>query len=55
VRGLLGSAGGERAIALVGEERVRAAVTDGLAPFRRGDGAFVMHNHFRLLVAQQAS
>jgi SAM-dependent methyltransferase len=55
LRGLLGSAGGARAIALVGEERVRAAVTDGLAPFRKGDSSFVMHNHFRLLVAEKAA
>ncbi len=52
LRGLLGSAGGARAIALAGEERVRAAVTDGLAPFRQADGSYVMHNHFRLLVAK---
>jgi SAM-dependent methyltransferase len=55
LRGLLGSAGGARAIALAGEERVRAAVTEGLAPFATGDGAFVMHNHFRLLVAERAA
>jgi SAM-dependent methyltransferase len=54
LRGLLGSAGGARAIALAGEGRVRAAVTEGLAPFATGDGAFVMHNHFRLLVAERA-
>jgi SAM-dependent methyltransferase len=54
LRGLLGSAGGARAIALVGEERVRAAVTDGLGPFRQPDGSFVMHNHFRLLVAERS-
>jgi SAM-dependent methyltransferase len=54
LRGLLGSAGGARAIALVGEEAVRAAVTEGLAPFLDDHGAYVMHNHFRLLVAEKA-
>jgi SAM-dependent methyltransferase len=55
LRGLLGSAGGARAIALAGEDRVRAAVTDGLQPFHRPDGSFVMHNHFRLLVAERTA
>lgn len=54
-RGLLGSAGGARAISLVGEERVRAAVTEALDPFRDDEGAYVMHNHFRLLVAEKAA
>jgi SAM-dependent methyltransferase len=54
LRGLLGSAGGARAIGLVGEQRVRAAVTAGLERFRQGDGSYVMHNHFRLLMAQRA-
>jgi SAM-dependent methyltransferase len=55
LRGLLGSAGGARAIAIAGEDRVRAAVTEGLQPFHRPDGSFVMHNHFRLLVAERAA
>jgi SAM-dependent methyltransferase len=55
LRGLLGSAGGARAVALVGEDRVRTAVTEGLQPFHRPDGSFVMHNHFRLLVAERAA
>jgi hypothetical protein len=55
LRGLLGSAGGARAVALVGEDRVQAAVTEGLQPFHRPDGSFVMHNHFRLLVAERAA
>lgn len=55
LRGLLGSAGGARAVAVVGEERVRAAVTAGLAPFRDDEGAYIMHNHFRLLVAEKAA
>lgn len=55
LRGLLGSAGGARAVSLVGEERVRAAVTEGLAPFLNDEGAYVMHNHSRLLVAEKAA
>jgi SAM-dependent methyltransferase len=55
LRGLLSSAGGARAIDFAGEERVRTALTDALAPFRSGDGTFVMHNHFRLIVGERAS
>jgi SAM-dependent methyltransferase len=54
LRGLLCSGGGTRAIRLAGEPRVRAAVTEGLEPFRQDDGAFVMHNHFRLILAARA-
>lgn len=53
LRGLLCSGGGTRAVAIAGEARVRAAVTQALAPFRAHDGAYVMHNHFRLLVARR--
>jgi SAM-dependent methyltransferase len=53
LRGLLCSGGGARAVKLAGEERVRAAVTEALEPFRTSEGAFVMHNHFRLLVAER--
>jgi SAM-dependent methyltransferase len=51
LRGLLCSGGGTRAIRLAGEERVRAALTDGLARFVQEDGSYLMHNHFRLLLA----
>ena len=54
LRGLLCSGGGTRAIRLAGEDRVRAALTEGLQPFHRTDGSFLMHNHFRLLVAERA-
>lgn len=53
LRGLLSSGGGARAVMLAGEDRVRAAVTVALEPFRTSEGAFVMHNHFRLLVAER--
>jgi SAM-dependent methyltransferase len=51
LRGLLCSGGGTRAIRLAGEERVRAALTEGLEQFVQADGSYLMHNHFRLLVA----
>ena len=47
------SAGGARAVALAGEDRVRAVLTEALAPFRTEDGRYVMHNHFRLTVAER--
>jgi SAM-dependent methyltransferase len=55
LRGLLSSAGGARAIDLAGEGRVRAALTEALQPFSSADGTFVMHNRFRLIVAERAS
>ena len=54
LRGLLCSGGGTRAVAIAGEARVRAALTEALAPFRASDDSYVMHNHFRLLVAERA-
>ena len=54
LRGVLCSGGGTRAIRLAGEAPVRVALTEALAPFRQSDGGFLMHNHFRLLVAQRA-
>ena len=51
LRGLLCSGGGTRAIRLAGEQRARSALTDGLEPFTQPDGSYLMHNHFRLLVA----
>jgi SAM-dependent methyltransferase len=55
LRGVLSSAGGARAIGLVGEDRVREVLTEALAPFRTPEGSFVMHNRFRLLVAERAA
>jgi SAM-dependent methyltransferase len=52
--GLLCSGGGTRAIAIAGEDRVRTALTGGLERFRQSDGSFLMHNHFRLLVAERS-
>jgi SAM-dependent methyltransferase len=53
LRGLLSSAGGARAVALAGEERVREVLSRALAPFVTPDGAYVMHNRFRLIVAER--
>jgi SAM-dependent methyltransferase len=53
LRGLLCSGGGTRAIRRAREAAVREAVSAGLQPFRRPDGSFVMHNHFRLVVAER--
>lgn len=55
LRGVLSSAGGARAIGLVGEDRVRQVLTEALAPFRTPDGSYVMHNRFRLVVAERAA
>ena len=51
LRGLMCSGGGTRAIRLAGEDPVRAVLVEGLVPFAQNDGSFLMHNHFRLLIA----
>jgi SAM-dependent methyltransferase len=53
LRGLLCSGGGTRAIRLAGEDRVRAALAEGLVPFAQDDGSYLMHNHFRLVLAHR--
>jgi SAM-dependent methyltransferase len=53
LRGLLCSGGGTRAIQIAGEPRVRAAAAAALVRFAQPDGAYVMHNHFRLIVAER--
>jgi hypothetical protein len=40
-----------KAIDVAGEERVRAAVGDALAPFRTPDGRYVIENTWRHLLA----
>ena len=55
LRGLLCSGGGTRALRLAGEDRVRPALVEGLAQFRQDDGSYLMHNHFRVLVARRAA
>jgi SAM-dependent methyltransferase len=52
LRGLMGSAGGTRAIEDAGAEAVRAAIEGALVPFTdRATGAVVMKNIFRWIVA----
>jgi len=55
LRGLLSSAGGARAIGLAGEDRVREVLIEALRPFQTPDGAYVMHNRFRLTVSERAA
>jgi len=40
------------AVAEAGEERVRSAVAEALAPFRRPDGSYRLENEWRFLIAQ---
>ncbi len=40
------------AIAEAGEERVRSAVAEALAPFRRPDGSYRLENEWHFLIAQ---
>jgi len=53
VRGLLSSGGGARGIQDAGREAAEAAVRRALAAFTRPDGAVVMHNVFRYVVARR--
>jgi SAM-dependent methyltransferase len=47
---VLCSAGGARAMAAVGEARVRAALAPAIAPFARADGTVSMDNVFRFAI-----
>jgi hypothetical protein len=49
VAGLAVLAGPER------EPELRAAIVDGLAPFRRADGSFGLSNEFHVLIARASS
>jgi len=51
VRGLIGSAGGTRAVEGSGEAKVRAVIEDALRPFTDGAGRIAMRNRFRWIVA----
>jgi SAM-dependent methyltransferase len=56
VRGLIGSAGGTRAVEDAGVDAVTAAIEAALVPFTDpATGAIVMHNWFRWVSARQAS
>jgi SAM-dependent methyltransferase len=50
LRALLASAGGARSVRLAGEERVRAALLDAMAPFRGPTGVVTIHNVFRYVI-----
>jgi SAM-dependent methyltransferase len=49
---VLCSAGGARAMAAVGEARVRAALAPAIAPFARADGSVSMDNVFRYAIGR---
>jgi len=51
VRGLIGSAGGTRAVEASGEAGVRAVIEEALRPFTDAAGHIAMRNTFRFLVA----
>lgn len=55
VRGLIGSAGGTRAVQDVGVERTEAAIRDALVPFTRADGSVRMENLMRWVAAVRPS
>jgi SAM-dependent methyltransferase len=50
LRALLASAGGARSARAVGEDRVRAALTEAMRPFQDDAGAVAIHNLFRFVV-----
>ena len=52
MRGMLSAGPVERAIRASGLEKVRAAITEAIAPFRTADGAYRLRNVFRVLIAQ---
>lgn len=52
LRGLLSAGPAIRAIRHSGEERVREATLQAIAPFRKSSGAYRMENRFRYLIAQ---
>jgi len=51
LRGVLSAGPAARAINFWGEDRVRAAVVEALAPFRLASGRYRLENRFRYLVA----
>jgi SAM-dependent methyltransferase len=51
LRGLLAAGPSVRAIQVAGEDRVREAVAESLAPFKRSDGTYLLDNTFRYLIA----
>ena len=52
LRGLLSTGPAVRAIGQSGEDHVRTAVLDAIAPYRRDDGSYLLRNVVRYLVAR---
>ena len=52
LRALLAAGPAVRAIQAAGEERVRAAVAQAIAPFRLSSGGYRLENRFRYLLAR---
>jgi SAM-dependent methyltransferase len=53
VRAILSSAGGCQAVSRAGEEAVRAATVNALAPFRTGTGQYRIRNEWHYLIASR--
>jgi hypothetical protein len=53
LRGLLASGPVVLAIRTSGEEKVRAATTEAIAPFRTSAGGYRLENKFRYLLAER--
>ena len=51
LRDMLSAGGVVEATAAVGEQRVRSAILEALAPFRRDDGGYRLNNEWHLLAA----
>ncbi len=54
LRGMLSAGPAVKAIDAAGEARVRAVVTDAIAPYRLSSGGYRLENRFRYLVATRA-
>ena len=52
LRGMLSAGPVERAIRESGLEKVRAAITEAIAPYRLADGTYLLKNIFRVLIAR---
>ena len=55
LRGLLSAGPAVRAIRHAGEEPVRDAVSQAIAPFKLPSGSYLMQNRFRFAIAKRAS
>lgn len=53
LRGMLSAGPAVRAISVAGEERVRAAVTRAIAPYRLSSGGYRLENRFRYVIAKR--